>query len=71
MTAELHHFPSIRCNECRSLNEDARARFGRADPPDPGPCIPWPVAPFVALGMAAAMLMWSPLAFVIHAGRPE
>lgn len=80
MTADLIRFPSIRCNACERLNADLQRRFPRTAhessaqrhrPIDPGPCIPWPVAPFIALGMAAAMLPWLPVAFLMHINRPE
>lgn len=71
MPTNLLHFPSARCNECHSLNAESERRFPRSLHADPGPPIPWPVAPFVALGMAAAMLPWLPLAYLMHINRPE
>lgn len=38
---------------------------------DPGPPIPLPVAPLIALGMAAAMLPWLPAIYLMHINRPE
>ena len=32
----------------------------------PAPC---PLAPLIAIGMAAAMLPWMPLAYIIHISR--
>lgn len=38
---------------------------------DAGPPIPWPLAPFIALGMAAMMLPWLPVAYFMHINRPR
>ena len=34
----------------------------------PAPCM---FAPLIAIGMAAAMLPWLPLAYIVHISRPE
>ena len=65
MPAKLIHLP-----RAHHL-EQCPPRRPRVQGFDPGPPIPWPVAPLIALGMAAAMLPWLPLCFVMHINRPE
>lgn len=61
----LHIHPNARHKDCAPRKPCALQQI------DPGPPIPWIVAPFIALGMAAAMLPWLPLAYVMHINRPE
>mgnify|MGYP000154977247 CR=1 FL=1 len=66
MPATLIHLPrGHRPDHCEAREPRALHRF------DPGPPIPWPVAPLVALGMAIAMLPWLPAAYLMHINRPE
>lgn len=65
MTAKLLHIPP------KSRPAPCPPRKSRVQDFDPGPPIPWPVAPLIALGMAAAMLPWLPAAYLMHINRPE
>lgn len=66
MPAKLTHLPRGQRPE-RCITHKPRD----LDRLDPGPSIPWPVAPVIVLGMAAAMLPWLPLCLIMHINRPE
>ncbi len=66
MSAKLLHItPTSRPVNC-SLRKPCALRQI-----DPGPPIPWVLAPIIALGMVAAMLPWLPAAYLMHINRPE
>ena len=66
VTAKLLHLPSnSRPDRCAPRKPCALRQL------DPGPSIPWVFAPVIALGMAAAMLPWLPLVYLMHINRPE